>query len=263
MAFAATAGATARATANAMAGATAGATAATTPPAARPPRRLKRLWWLLAALLLLALAGAGATAVVVKKRAAALAESDDATDAIDTAAVALQARRSERKSPPLYVPLEPFVVNLADRDVDRFAQIGVTLQVEDARVADELKLYLPAVRSGILMVLAHKTSKQLLDRQGKEQLVAEIMREAVRPMGIHIDVPELDEPTNGVTTGPTSGPASKPAPLLTNAAASATAAAAVTPIASASAAPMKPVRARQPAEHNPVVAVNFSSFIIQ
>jgi flagellar protein FliL len=246
MAIAATAAATAAAASAAKAAA---AVPTHAPPNRRAKRRTKALWWLFAGVLLLALTGAGATALVMKKRAAALAESDDTADAV---AAAPQARRTDRRDPPLYVPLEPFVVNLADRDVDRFAQIGVTLQVEDARIAEELKLYLPAVRSGILMVLAHKTSKQLLDRQGKEQLVAEILREAVRPMGIHIDVPE----------------AAEQAPLTT-AVAAASATASATGSVSASAASAAPALAkkaasrRKPAVHNPVVAVNFSSFIIQ
>ena len=37
------------------------------------------------------------------------------------------------------------------------------------------------------MILAHKQSSELLERSGKEALAAEIMREAVRPMGIEID----------------------------------------------------------------------------
>ena len=49
---------------------------------------------------------------------------------------------------------------------------------------------MPAIRNTILMVLAHKTSTELLDRDGKEKLAAEIMREAVRPLGIEIATPE-------------------------------------------------------------------------
>ena len=49
---------------------------------------------------------------------------------------------------------------------------------------------MPAIATPILMVLANKTSKELLDREGKEQLAQEIMREAVRPMGIEIALPE-------------------------------------------------------------------------
>src|SRR6185369_12807120 len=77
--------------------------------------------------------------------------------------------------------------NLADRDAERFAQIGITLELEDPKFADELKAYMPAIRNGVLMVLAHKTSAQMLGRKGKEALAAEIMREAVRPLGIEID----------------------------------------------------------------------------
>ena len=48
---------------------------------------------------------------------------------------------------------------------------------------------MPAIRNAILMILAHKTSNELLSREGKEQLAPEILREAVRPMGIEIAAP--------------------------------------------------------------------------
>jgi flagellar FliL protein len=46
---------------------------------------------------------------------------------------------------------------------------------------------MPAIRNNVLMVLAHKTSEELLTREGKEKLAAEIRRESVRPMGIELD----------------------------------------------------------------------------
>jgi flagellar protein FliL len=49
-----------------------------------------------------------------------------------------------------------------------------------------MKLYMPAIRNAILMILAHKSAAELLERSGKEALAAEIMREVVRPMGIEI-----------------------------------------------------------------------------
>ena len=78
-------------------------------------------------------------------------------------------------TPPTFVPLDPFTVNLADKDVDRFAQIGVTLQVEDPKFADQIKAYMPAIRSNVLMVLSHKMAGDLLTREGKEKLAKEIM----------------------------------------------------------------------------------------
>jgi flagellar FliL protein len=192
---------------------------------AAPKKGKKKLIIILAAVLLVVLAGGGAAVFMMKKKAAAEAE-----DSGDEAPVEARAKKDEHKSPPVFVPLEPFVVNLADRESERFAQIGVTLQVEDSRFADEIKLYMPAVRNGVLMVLAHKTSRELLERSGKEKLAAEIMREAVRPMGIHITVEEEEPPAD-------------------------------TEVADAGEKPK--AKKKAPPEHNPVVSVNFSSFIIQ
>jgi flagellar FliL protein len=40
------------------------------------------------------------------------------------------------------------------------------------------------------MILSHKSSRDLLDRAGKEQLAAEILRDASRTMGIETREPE-------------------------------------------------------------------------
>jgi len=148
-----------------------------------PPKRGKKKLVLLILVLLLVLGGAGVGGVVFlqKKRmaaeAAAFAEDGEAP-------IEQERRREVRTTPPTFLPLEPFIVNLADRDVDRFAQIGITLELEDSEAGDRLKAYMPAIRNGILMVLAHKTSQQLLGRPGKEALAAEILRESMRPLGI-------------------------------------------------------------------------------
>lgn len=153
---------------------------------APPPKGKKKLIIILAAVLVLALAGGGAAVFMMKKKGAAEAEEDDG------GAAAAEAKRKEHaaKHPPVFVPLEPFVVNLADKESDRYAQIGVTLEVEDPKFAEEMKAYMPAIRNGILMVLSHKTSAQLLSREGKVALAKDIMREAVLPLGIEIK----DEP---------------------------------------------------------------------
>ena len=100
--------------------------------------------------------------------------------------------KKDHGAPPAFLPLEPFVVNLADKETDRYAQIGITLEIDDAKTADQLKAYMPAIRNGILMVLAHKTSAELLERKGKEALANEIMRETVRSLGIEVEEPEAE-----------------------------------------------------------------------
>ncbi|MBC7994882.1 MAG: flagellar basal body-associated FliL family protein [Rhizobacter sp.] len=148
-----------------------------------PKKGKKKLIIILVAVLLIALLGGGAAVFMMKKKAAAAAAAEE--DGGESEVTAATEKRKERaKNPPTFVPLEPFVVNLADKEADRFAQIGVTLEVEDAKFAEEMKAYMPAIRNGILMVLAHKTSAQLLSREGKLALAREIMREAVLPLGI-------------------------------------------------------------------------------
>ena len=75
---------------------------------------------------------------------------------------------------------------------------------------------MPAIRNAILLILANKTSKELLNREGKEQLAQEIMREAVRPMGIELATPEPITPaaaehaTSGAASAAAGAPAAKP-----------------------------------------------------
>ncbi|WP_171016082.1 flagellar basal body-associated FliL family protein [Ramlibacter sp. 2FC] len=93
------------------------------------------------------------------------------------------AQQSARKSPPAFFAMENFVVNLADKEWERFAQIGITLELDGPATADKLKAYTPVIRSQVLMLLAHKTSAELLERSGKEQLAADIVRETLRAIG--------------------------------------------------------------------------------
>jgi flagellar FliL protein len=147
--------------------------------------------------------------------------------------------KRDPKHPPTFLPLDPFVVNLADKDADRYAQIGITLELQDLKFADELKLYMPAIRNGILMIMAHKTSGELLDRSGKELLAQQVQREAARTMGIEVAEPEAVTET-------------KPAEAAANEEGD----------DEVEKTPKK--RAKKAAvEPNPILHVHFSNFIIQ
>ena len=156
------------------------------------PRGKKKLIILIAAAVLVVAGVGGGAAMVIKKRHAAAAAAEAAAagadgDAAPVAAVRKDTHKDSHKGPPTFLPLDPFIVNLSDRDTERFAQIGITLELDDARFADQLKAYLPAIRNGILMVLAHKSSQELLTRAGKEKLAAEVLRESLRPLGIELE----------------------------------------------------------------------------
>jgi len=180
----------------------------------------KKLIIIIVALVLVLVVGGVAAVLLLKKKPAAEGDGEEEAHAPAPAAHAAP----KPGTPPVFVPLDPFTVNLADKDVDRFAQIGVTLEVSDPKFADQLKAYMPAIRSNILMVLSYKTSAELLSREGKEKLAREIMRESVRPVGIEIEDEEEDEATD---------------------------------------APKKKKKKRRAPVYNPVTNVLFSSFIVQ
>ena len=141
-----------------------------------------------AVVLLLAVLGGGAAFYFKSKAAAAAAaEEEGGGSAAAHKEKKPKAAARDPKHPPTFVPLDPFTVNLADRDAERYAQIGVSLELEDPKQADAIKAYMPVIRNNILMVLSHKSSAELLERDGKTKLAREIQRETARALGIEVD----------------------------------------------------------------------------
>lgn len=155
----------------------------------------KKLMIIIAAVLVLVLGGGGAAFLMLKKPPADAEDGAEDGGHGKAAAHAPAAKpvKREQGKPPVFVPLDPFTVNLADKESERYAQIGVTLEIEDAKTGEELKLYMPAIRNNILMVLSHKTAEQLLTREGKDKLAQAILYASVRPLGYEIDEDE-EEP---------------------------------------------------------------------
>jgi len=165
------------------------AAAATADAGAAPAKKgKKKLLIILIAVVLLVVVGGGAAVFMMKKKAAAQAAEDGGDEV--AASAEHKSDKPDPKHPPTFLPLDPFVVNLSDKDADRYAQIGITLEVEDAKFGDLLKAYMPAIRNSILLILAQKSSADLLDRPGKEKLAGQIQREAARVMGVEVEEPE-------------------------------------------------------------------------
>jgi flagellar FliL protein len=119
----------------------------------------------------LALAGGGAWFVMSKKAAAAAAEDVE------------EVAHAAPKGPPTFLPLDNMVVNLADPGGEKVAQVGITLEVVDLKAVEKVKVYLPAIRSGILLLISQRTAEDLLQIEGKEKLSQDILVEALKPFG--------------------------------------------------------------------------------
>jgi flagellar FliL protein len=160
----------------------AAAAAADAAPAGKKPGGKKKLV-LMVAVAAIVLGGAGVGALVYMKKQRAAAEAAAAEEGDSDGSPAKAAKKKEKGEKPVFVPMDVFVVNLADHEADRYAQIGITLQVPDEKVSEEIKTYLPAIRNNILMLLAHKSSADLAGGEGKELLARQIRREALKAMG--------------------------------------------------------------------------------
>lgn len=122
----------------------------------------------------LALAAGGVLWFLAKQRSAHL--GDDGGDEP-------AAQVEESKTPPTFLPMDNMVVNLADPGGDRFAQVGITLELSDSKTAEKVKSLMPTIRSGVLLLLSQRSAEDLLSREGKEKLATDIRTEVLDALG--------------------------------------------------------------------------------
>jgi flagellar FliL protein len=147
----------------------------------------------------------------------------------DEEAVSAKAEAA-RKATRAFVTLEPFVVNLSDGGSERYAQVGIVLEVEGKEANQKVADRMPAVRNDILLLISSKQARELVTREGKEQLALEIAEAAGKQIGW---IPPDDE--------------EEPEP----------------PKSKGNAKQAKPRPPKKEPPPNPVGSVHFSSFIVQ
>lgn len=157
---------------------------ANTPAATAAPAKSKKMVIILAVVALLVVAGGAAAWFVLSKRQHADEDGEDGG-----AKHAQHEPAADPKTPPTFLPLDNMVVNLADPGGDRFVQIGITLELADAKTESLVKQYLPSIRSGILMLVSQRSSEELLAREGKEKLALDIRSEVSKPLGFTVSKP--------------------------------------------------------------------------
>lgn len=91
----------------------------------------------------------------------------------------------EHAKPPVYVTLEPFTVNLTSEGAERFLQVGIDLKVSAPDIADKVKLHLPEIKNGILLLLTSKRVEDLSGIEGKNTLREEIRDIVNKSIGLY------------------------------------------------------------------------------
>jgi flagellar FliL protein len=182
------------------------------PENAEPKKSKKKLFLILGVLVLvLGLAGGGAMFYFSKKKAAEAAEAEAMEEGDAEGATAAKPSRRDPKAKTAFVALDTFTVNLADRDADRYAQVQLSLEVNDETATQLVKNFMPVIRNNILLVLSHKMAADLLEKDGKIKLSEEIKVEVARALGM--EPPETDS-QSGAAKRKRKVPASELSPVV-------------------------------------------------
>lgn len=139
------------------------AEAADAPVAGKSKKKL--LIIIAVAVLILVIIGGGATFLLMKKSSPAKEKE----------------HKTEPAKAPVFLPLEPFTVNLQSDGGDKYLQISMTLQVQDEEQVNLIKANMPQVRSRLLLLLSSKDASEILSADGKEKLVNEIIDKVTQP----------------------------------------------------------------------------------
>ncbi len=115
--------------------------------------------WILMGLLALLVIGGGGTAYYM------MAGDFGATKGKSSEAHAEEEPEMESIGP--VIDMDPFVLNLADRDQLRYLKMSIKLQLDRPEVETDFEDKLPAIRDALLVLLTSKESRELRMIEGK------------------------------------------------------------------------------------------------
>ena len=89
--------------------------------------------------------------------------------------------KEEVAKAPIFLALEPFIVNLQSDTGEKYLQVQMTLQVPEEAQSNLIKSNAPQVKSRLIMLLSSKDATELLTPEGKDKLIKEIMEQVNLP----------------------------------------------------------------------------------
>ena len=110
------------------------------------------------------------------------------TQAANKDGKAEQKERAEDSEVKEVIELQPFIVNLADKNETRYLRMTISLGVGETSEEKADPLFTTRVRNAILGVITTRTSDQVLTSEGKEHLrkdMLEAARTAVEKPEVH------------------------------------------------------------------------------
>jgi flagellar FliL protein len=134
--------------------------------AADTKKSKKKLFLIIGLVVLLIAISVGGTVVALKVLSPA-PSTDEAAEAEHAEATLL---------PAIYYEMTPnFTINFNVNGRQRYLQAAITLMYRDPMLEELLKLHMPAIRNGLVMLLSAKNFDELQTSEGKETLRAEAL----------------------------------------------------------------------------------------
>lgn len=130
---------------------------------AKPKKSMKLVIIIAAAVFLLVVVGGAAAFFLMKKGGDEGEEGEEAA-----------AQTAKPKTPPVYIALDTFTVNLVPETTEQYLQIGISLEAREQATADQVKIYTPRLRHEIMDILASKKASEISTRDGKKALAEEL-----------------------------------------------------------------------------------------
>lgn len=76
--------------------------------------------------------------------------------------------------PPVFVTLDPIVVNLAPGEGERYLQVAIVLRIADQKFDAALKQFMPEIQHRVNLLLSSKLPSELATPKGREVLAMDI-----------------------------------------------------------------------------------------
>lgn len=131
----------------------------------------RKLLWSMMVLLILSSSAAAVALYMVFTQ-----QGSEARSAINTQVV------PEQKA-PIFLPIKPFTVNLADDEYGpRLLYTGLSLKLGDESSQEILEQHMPQVRSRLLTLFSGKQASELTSPGGKQRLADQVVAALEAPM---------------------------------------------------------------------------------
>jgi flagellar FliL protein len=98
------------------------------------------------------------------------------------------------QKPAVYFAFDPpLIVNFDDSQAVRFLQLQIEVLARDPKVVEAVKLHSPAIRNNLLMLMNGRDYKSLMNREGKEALRQECLKEVQRILAKETGKPGIED----------------------------------------------------------------------